>query len=76
MYSVTLLLCYYCGLGHACVPDLQIISKDVCTCAMQVHDMYGIKKRMPRVGGHELDLHMLYLRRAAGQQPQVPFMLL
>ena len=27
---------------------------------MQVHDMMGVTEKVPRVGGRELDLHMLY----------------
>lgn len=27
---------------------------------MQVHDMFGVVEKVPRVGGRELDLHMLY----------------
>ncbi len=27
---------------------------------MQVHEMMGVTEKVPRVGGRELDLHMLY----------------
>ncbi len=28
--------------------------------SMQVHEMMGVTEKVPRVGGRELDLHMLY----------------
>ncbi len=28
--------------------------------SLQVHEMMGVTEKVPRVGGRELDLHMLY----------------
>jgi len=49
--------------SHACSimqPAYCVPPRAARVCSMQVHEMMGVTEKVPRVGGRELDLHMLY----------------